>query len=217
MSRSSAFDFSKQKGKTSTGAHVETAMKQDIRSDELSYTANNNASHLLKNQLNNTFEIRGKPSNPFKHGFIYDTTTSDECDERNLSRTIALSREEDARKDFPPSPMVTPPPRDRHDSVKSLDESIMSYELKPVAQLPLGTSFRGTPHIYHDYGNTPDIDGFVRKKTGGVSQPFPEKMHEMLSSVDNDEMEKSIVSWLPHGRAFIVRIPIQFTKMIMPK
>lgn len=70
-------------------------------------------------------------------------------------------------------------------------------------------------HVYHDYANVNDSLGFVRKKTGGVTQPFPEKLMEMLSKegVDNP----AVVGWLPHGRAFIVRKPKQFTQDIMPK
>ena len=72
---------------------------------------------------------------------------------------------------------------------------------------------KGVPHIYHDHSNVPDIVGVVRKKTGGVTKPFPEKLHEML---DNDD-DPSIVSWLPHGRAFLVRKSAEFTAQIMPK
>jgi hypothetical protein len=72
---------------------------------------------------------------------------------------------------------------------------------------------RGVPHIYRDFTNVPDATGYVRKKTGGVTQPFPEKLHEMLDQVT----EPSVVGWLPHGRAFIVRKPKEFTAQIMPK
>ena len=63
------------------------------------------------------------------------------------------------------------------------------------------------PHVYHDYGQVPDAQEFSRKKTGGVTQPFPEKLMDML----NRESEGHIVEWLPHGRAFIVRKPDDFT------
>ena len=75
------------------------------------------------------------------------------------------------------------------------------------------TPKKGVPHVYHDYSNVPDIVGVVRKKTGGVTQPFPEKLHVMLGRDD----DPSIVGWLPHGRAFLVRKPAEFTNEIMPK
>lgn len=73
------------------------------------------------------------------------------------------------------------------------------------------------PHVYHDYAHVPDSIGFVRKKTGGVTQPFPEKLYEMLANESSPEGDpNSVVSWLPHGRAFIVRKPKLFTSRIMP-
>jgi HSF-type DNA-binding len=71
--------------------------------------------------------------------------------------------------------------------------------------------------VYHDYSQIPDMEGYIRKKTGGVTQPFPEKLHEMLSAVDQEDSERTVVGWLPHGRAFIVRKPKLFTSTLMPK
>jgi HSF-type DNA-binding len=107
---------------------------------------------------------------------------------------------------------------------------------------------RGIPHVYHDYANvSSSLSGqqhpagsgigpgggagaatYIRKKTGGVTQPFPEKLHEMLMAettaastgrpdVDVNTAASSIVSWLPHGRGFIVRRPKEFATEIMPK
>jgi hypothetical protein len=73
---------------------------------------------------------------------------------------------------------------------------------------------RGIPHVYHDFSAVPDALGYVRKKTGGVTQPFPEKLHEMLTKETN---VPDIVAWLPHGRAFIVRNPKLFTSQVMAK
>ncbi|KAL7539466.1 hypothetical protein ACHAXR_009323 [Thalassiosira sp. AJA248-18] len=68
-------------------------------------------------------------------------------------------------------------------------------------------------HIYHDYSSIPDSEHFVRKKTGGVTMPFPEKLMNML---DRESMlHPDVISWLSHGRAFIVRTPKQFTGEIM--
>lgn len=46
---------------------------------------------------------------------------------------------------------------------------------------------------------------------------FPDKLHEMLCQESSDDPASAIVSWLPHGRAFIVRKPKEFTTEIMPK
>eukprot|EP00980_Cylindrotheca_fusiformis_P029040 scaffold22701_cov123-Cylindrotheca_fusiformis.AAC.19 len=78
---------------------------------------------------------------------------------------------------------------------------------------PKANRKRGIPHVYRDFSNIPDVAGFVRKKTGGVTQPFPEKLHDMLDNAN----EPTIVTWLPHGRAFLVKKPKIFTSQIMPK
>jgi HSF-type DNA-binding len=74
---------------------------------------------------------------------------------------------------------------------------------------------KGVPHVYRDFSNVPDSVSMVRKKTGGVATPFPEKLHHMLSTETKEH--PSAVSWLPHGRAFLVRDPHEFTDFIMPK
>lgn len=42
---------------------------------------------------------------------------------------------------------------------------------------PKANRKRGIPHVYRDFSSIPDLAGFVRKKTGGVTQPFPEKVN----------------------------------------
>lgn len=74
---------------------------------------------------------------------------------------------------------------------------------------------KGVPHVYRDFSNVPDSVTMVRKKTGGVATPFPEKLHHMLDIESNEH--PSAVSWLSHGRAFLVHDPHEFTDYIMPK
>lgn len=114
-----------------------------------------------------------------------------------------------------PSPLVTPPITANPPPVSPQSHLGMYAAAKPSRD-DSDLSKRGVPHIYHDYSQTPDTPGYVRKKTGGVTQPFPEKLHEMLDTESETEAQL-IVSWLPHGRAFIVRQPKVFTKDIMPK
>jgi hypothetical protein len=74
---------------------------------------------------------------------------------------------------------------------------------------------KGVPHVYRDFSNVPDSVTVVRKKTGGVATPFPEKLHHMLDLESKEH--PSAVSWLSHGRAFLVHDPHEFTDFIMPK
>ena len=106
-------------------------------------------------------------------------------------------------------------------SQESVEQNIRSQETSSMAThqgSPKGKPARGVPHVYHDFSQLPGPGpSFVRKKTGGVTQPFPEKLHEMLLYEASDDPSSAIVSWLPHGRAFIVRRPKEFISQIMPK
>jgi hypothetical protein len=74
---------------------------------------------------------------------------------------------------------------------------------------------RPTPvkHVYHDYASAPTPNDLPRKKTGGVSQPFPEKLMWMLDQ--ETENNPDLVTWCSHGRAFVVRKPKAFTAEVM--
>lgn len=78
-------------------------------------------------------------------------------------------------------------------------------------------------HNYHDHAQVNTIsdgeDGSDelrnRGPRGGVSVPFPSKLHVMLSKVEDDGLS-DIVSWQPHGRCFIVHKPKEFVSKVMP-
>lgn len=117
-----------------------------------------------------------------------------------------------------PSPKVTPPTIALESPGSPRSQSVDDSSRSPTSANTPSSAFkanrkRGVPHIYRDYFSVPDTIGYVRKKTGGVTQPFPEKLHELL----DNEPEPTIVSWLPHGRAFLVRKPKEFTQDVMPR
>lgn len=49
---------------------------------------------------------------------------------------------------------------------------------------------------------------------GGVTTPFPWKLHDMLDDMDRQGTH-SVVTWQPHGRAFMVHKPKDFVDKIM--
>jgi len=55
--------------------------------------------------------------------------------------------------------------------------------------------------------------GPVKKNAGGVVQPFPGKLLEVLDRSDFVD----IIDWMPHGRAFIVKKPKMFTTNVLPR
>jgi len=83
----------------------------------------------------------------------------------------------------------------------------------------LGNSLRKKSSPYVDTSgmtNPPAYDLSTRPTRGGVTEPFPEKLHRMLLTTEK-EGDVDIISFFPHGRAFGIRDPERFEKMIMPK
>ena len=99
--------------------------------------------------------------------------------------------------------------------------------------LPKNHSKHFVEHNYHDHIRDPlqndpitrllgvePADILSKKKRrghrGGVAVPFPEKLHYMLSCMDEEETD-DIVNWQPHGRCFTVHKPKEFVEDIMPR
>eukprot|EP00934_Nitzschia_sp_Nitz4_P002717 Nitzschia sp. Nitz4//scaffold54_size114964//21447//22593//NITZ4_003838-RA/size114964-augustus-gene-0.1-mRNA-1//1//CDS//3329554312//2707//frame0 len=83
-------------------------------------------------------------------------------------------------------------------------------------------------HNYHDHAHDAASDctddecaaaihkGSRPCNRGGVTIPFPEKLHFMLDSME-PQGTTDIVSWQPHGRCFVVHKPKEFVEQIMPR
>lgn len=72
-------------------------------------------------------------------------------------------------------------------------------------------------HEYHDHAFD-DEDSVKSKKQrrgprGGVTTPFPVKLHNLLE----ENLHGDVISWQPHGRCFILRKPKEFLAEVMPK
>jgi hypothetical protein len=72
-------------------------------------------------------------------------------------------------------------------------------------------------HDYHDHSTETSYNYLSQPHParGGVTTPFPLKLHEMLETCAQ-EGNDHIVSWQPHGRCFIVRKPKEFVALILP-
>jgi HSF-type DNA-binding len=55
-----------------------------------------------------------------------------------------------------------------------------------------------------------------RRTRGGVTEPFPEKLHRLLDDCE-ERGETEVISFLPHGRAFIVHHVERFCREVMPR
>jgi hypothetical protein len=80
-------------------------------------------------------------------------------------------------------------------------------------------------HNYHDYAGCPNrvlnevytLESIeARKSRGGTSTPFPKVLHRMLDQAEVDGFSE-IVSWQPHGRAFLVHDQARFVAEVMPR
>jgi len=68
---------------------------------------------------------------------------------------------------------------------------------------------------YRDASLLLDPPPDARRNRGGVTEPFPEKLHRMLSDVERDGIT-DVVSFFSHGRAFAIHKPRRFVREIMP-
>jgi len=72
---------------------------------------------------------------------------------------------------------------------------------------------------YFDASALQDPDPLLvanRRTRGGVTEPFPEKLHRMLQEAEENG-EANVVSFFSHGRAFMVQNQVRFVAEIMPK
>jgi HSF-type DNA-binding len=100
-------------------------------------------------------------------------------------------------------------------------------------------------HSYHDHSNDPvdssgaaaDEDHFhlskctsaaqheedyyepsqqQHRRKGGVAIAFPLKLHAVLDQVEADGLSH-VISWMPHGRCFVIHQPKEFVDHVLPK
>jgi HSF-type DNA-binding len=77
-------------------------------------------------------------------------------------------------------------------------------------------------HNYTDHYCSPvhrpfeDSNNVRRGPRGGVLVPFPEKLYDMLNQMSAEGLD-DVVSWQPHGRAFVVHQPERFVEEVMPR
>ena len=142
-------------------------------------------------------------------------------------KTRKASEEQDHKQlpRWPPGNLPVAPHRgrneaDQHPLLQSIGEGETGGATEASVPVRTETIQRGVPHIYHDHAQSPDPPPAVaKKKTGGVVTPFPEKLHEMLDKESDYHRSEDevVVTWCPHGRAFVVKKPKIFTEKIMPK
>lgn len=86
------------------------------------------------------------------------------------------------------------------------------FPVKPVTiqvvQAPRGT----INHSYRDFSKVPAKDDY-KCPTDINEMTFSQKLHHILSQEDYEKW----ISWMPHGRAFKVHVPVLFESQVCPK
>lgn len=140
---------------------------------------------------------------------LSSTTSAPAYSQQQTQQPVSWS----STQTLPVAPLIEPqksPPKTSVKSKTPTSDLLPSGRPRPPPQ----------KHVYHDYASvydpssSTDASSLSRKKTGGVSQPFPDKLMAMLDQETIDHPD--VVSWLPHGRAFLVRKPKVFTTEVMP-
>ena len=83
----------------------------------------------------------------------------------------------------------------------------------------IGTTLRQKASPYIDVADAADpdpSDSRVKKTRGGVTEPFPEKLHRLLKEIADDGND-DVISFYSHGRAIGIHKPEKFVSEIMPK
>jgi hypothetical protein len=144
--------------------------------------------------ISNIGNRRPYPTNGFKIRGAVDTPTSvasssDGPGDTHLMNTVVLKDDQRLRKTSSPTTVV--------EGDKTCKNSHIVVQ-----------------HDYHDHSNDRRVDYQEdHPARGGVTTPFPLKLHEMLDTVRADGMEH-IVSWQPHGRCFVVHKTKEFVELL---
>jgi hypothetical protein len=87
-------------------------------------------------------------------------------------------------------------------------------EAKPMADTKARNAHITVQHNYHDHSHDNRADyQEERPARGGVTTPFPLRLHDMLETVQADGFDH-VLSWQPHGRCFVVHKPKEFVELL---
>jgi HSF-type DNA-binding len=95
------------------------------------------------------------------------------------------------------------------------------FHMTTSAYLPLpppssASAASGSKTRYVDHAHVADPEPNPRRNRGGIAKPFPEVLHHMLSTLEQ-EGSSDVASFFPHGRAFAIHNPRIFVSTVMPR
>lgn len=128
----------------------------------------------------------------------------------------------------PRAPTVVPVPSsyEQHGASVKTEPPKRKRRRKRKPQLPGKTAKMNDRHFvvhnYHDHAaDAPEPEPVPQdlskpRRRGGVAIAFPLKLHSMLDKIEEDGLAH-VISWQPHGRAFLIHKPKEFADQVMPK
>jgi hypothetical protein len=136
------------------------------------------------------------------------------------------NRDTTVQNDYSSNDKILEPDQQLKAQVYSVAATMMQANGNPPSLPVDGELYRPTPakssdkprptpvkHVYHDFASAPTPNDRPRKKAGGVSQPFPDKLMGMLDQ--ETAAHPDVITWCSHGRAFVVKKPKVFTAEVM--
>ena len=87
----------------------------------------------------------------------------------------------------------------------------LDFSLRPVIVQTVKPKAATANHSYRDFSKVPPPPGW-EAPTSIDDMTFSQRVHHMLSQ----EHYESVISWMPHGRAFKVLVPRVFEKGLCP-
>lgn len=112
--------------------------------------------------------------------------------------------------------------RDDEQSRRALEEQMKESTLKmenDALQFLGGTTREAKNGVYFDASILHDPDDAIvqgRRSRGGIVEPFPERVHRMLTDAEREGNE-DVLSFFPHGRGFAIHKQDEFVEKILPK
>jgi len=98
-----------------------------------------------------------------------------------------------------------------HDHAKDNPLSNLMGECNTETEVP-----DAAPYRYETLSAPSPLRSVKAESFPKSNEPFPLKLHEMLETAEREGFT-GVVSWQPHGRAFLVHNPRVFVDVIMPK
>jgi HSF-type DNA-binding len=101
---------------------------------------------------------------------------------------------------------------------KAKHEQDREQQSSPTTLTTKGFQRHYAEHDYHDYAQAKPTEmdlQSIKASRGGVHNPFPTVLHNMMEQADAQDFA-NIVSWQPHGRAFLIHDPKGFVQHVLP-